>query len=269
MTRRQMTNMLVVLLLLIITATTQAQVGAEIYQQMSPPVRTAFITAQAETIALEISGRPYYFSPEFISAIHQNVDAYLSRSPRVDGDKRDLRVVLVRGRAHAPALGAAFRARNLSQLFGIYLPWIESEYVNIQQPNAMGAIGMFQFLPQTGERYGLSVDELLDVEKSADAAARYLLDSIERFKHDSMREALALLAYNRGGRKVSEDLALLATDQNSACSICALTAASSRLDNTFQGESVHYVPRFFAAAIIGENPRAFGFASEPLSSYAK
>jgi membrane-bound lytic murein transglycosylase D len=133
----------------------------------------------------------------------------------------------------------------------------------------MGAIGMFQFLPQTGQRYGLTVEELLDVEKSADAAARYLIESTAQFKDDAMPEVLALLAYNRGNRKVAEDLALILTDQNRACSICALTVASAQLDKTFQGENVHYVPKFFAAAIIGENPRAFGLQGEPLSSYAK
>ena len=268
MTRRGMTVTLMMLLLLTTTTTTLAQVGTEVYQQMSPAAQADFISARAQMISLEISGRPYSFTPEFVSAIQQNVDTYLRRSQGAKG-KRDLRLVLQRGQALAPALGAAFQARNVSQLLGIYLPWIESEYTNIQQPNSLGAIGMFQFLPQTGQLYGLSVDELLDVEKSADAAARYLIDNIERFKHDSMREALALLAYNRGSRKVVEDLGLVITDQNSTCSICALTAASSRLDKTFQGENVQYVPRFFAAAIIGENPRAFGFAIEPLSSHVK
>lgn len=55
--------------------------------------------------------------------------------------------------------------------------------------------------------------------------------------------------------------------QNKECSICALTAARTKLDKTFQDESVHYVPRFFAAAIIGENPQVFDFQVEPLSSF--
>jgi hypothetical protein len=39
------------------------------------------------------------------------------------------------------------------------------------------------------------------------------------------------------------------------------------LDQTFRDENVYYVPRFFAAAIIGENPTVFGVQMEPLSSY--
>ena len=131
----------------------------------------------------------------------------------------------------------------------------------------MGAIGMFQFLPKTGERFGLSPQDLLDVGKSADAAARYISESLEQFKNDPMKEALALLAYNRGGRKIASDLKTLVNDQNKRCSICALTANSNRLDATFQNENVYYVPRFFAAAIIGENPQAFGLQMKPLSSH--
>jgi hypothetical protein len=62
-------------------------------------------------------------------------------------------------------------------------------------------------------------------------------------------------------------LQLVINDQNRGCSICALTVAKARLDKTFQTENVFYVPRFFAAAIIGENPKAFGLEIEPLSSY--
>jgi hypothetical protein len=124
---------------------------------------------------------------------------------------------------------------------------------------------MFQFLPKTGEHFGLSAQDLLDVGKSADAAARYITDSLDTFKDDPMKEALALLSYNRGAQQTARDLQLLVNDQNKQCSICALTADRSKLDETFRHENVFYVPRFFAAAIIGENPRAFGLQSQPLS----
>jgi membrane-bound lytic murein transglycosylase D len=131
----------------------------------------------------------------------------------------------------------------------------------------MGAMGMFQFLPSTGENYGLSVEDLLDVSKSADAAARYITDSLEQFKDDPMKEALAILSYNRGVQKTRRDLKFLTNEQNRGCSICTLNADRSKLDETFRHESVFYVPRFFAAAIIGENPQAFGLPMQPLSSY--
>ncbi len=266
MIRSSITAIALTVFLLSTAATSVAQTAT--YQQMSPPERAAFVSNRADMIALEISARKYSFTPEFISAIQQNIDNYLRRLQKSADGEGNLLVVLKRGQVYAPTLGTVFQSRNLSPLLGIYLPMIESAF-HISASSPTGAKGMFQFLPSTGQLYGLSPEELLAVEKSADAAARYLIDNIERFRGDSMREALALLAYNRGARKVAEEVKLVITLGDRTCSICALTAASAQLDESFRRESVHYVPQFFAAAIIGENPRAFGLEIEPLSSYVK
>lgn len=241
----------------------QAQFGKQ-YQQMTTEERSAFVERQAQRIAREISGNQYNFTPEFRAEIQASLDWY---AKRVDAQgKRNLQLVMERGEAHAATLGAAFKARNVSPLIGLYIPLIESEYVNFPSPNMMGAVGMFQFLPQTGANYGLSPQELLDVQKSADAAARYIIDGLKIFGSDPMKETLALLAYNRGANRVEADLKLI-EPQDRQCSICALTAAKEKMDTTFREESIYYVPRFFAAAIIGENPRVFGLRNQPLSSY--
>lgn len=270
-------KMLLLLLTLILSLTTnwqklsaQTTTSARVYQQMTQSERSEFVASQAQRIANEMSGRNYEFTPAFVEDIQQAVNQY-SRRLAKNGDtglgKRDLRLVFQRGQAQAPTLIASFKSRNISPLIGLYIPWIESEYENLQSANSMGAIGMFQFLPKTGERYGLSADDLLDVGKSADAAARYITDSLDKFKDDPMKEALALLAYNRGEQLTARAVKLLVNDQNKQCSICALTADRSKLDEAFRSENVYYVPRFFAAAIIGENPAAFGLQSQPLSAH--
>lgn len=239
------------------------------YDDMSRAERLAFVGQEARRIAREISGTEYEFTQAFEEDIQKAVTRYVHREGNAGAEnkaKRDLHSTFVRGQAEAPRLIAAFKARNVSPLIGIYLPWIESAFVNIPSANAMGAIGMFQFLPKTGERYGLSEAELLDVEKSADAAARYITNSVAEFKDDPMKEALALLAYNRGSGRTARDLKVLLNEQNRKCSICALTADRTKLDETFQKESVYYVPLFFAAAIIGENPQVFGLPGAPLSA---
>lgn len=240
------------------------------YVDMSRAERLVFVGEQARRIAREMSGNEYEFTADFEKDIQKAVTQYaerLGKSDKERGGKPDLRPTLERGQAQAPLLSAAFRARNVSPLFGLYLPFIESEYKNLDSPSPMGSLGMFQFLPSTGERYGLSVDELLDVGKSADAAARYITDSMQVFANDPMKEALAVLAYNRGANKTARDLKVLLNEQNKRCSICALTADRSKLDETFKHESVFYVPLFFAAAIIGENPQVFGVQMQPLSTY--
>jgi soluble lytic murein transglycosylase-like protein len=252
-----------------ITAPAQPANSGKTYEQMSPAERLVFVGEQARGIARAISGNEYEFTPAFEEDIQKAVTQYAQRIGK-SGDNKGKRVlpsVFARGQAEAPKLIAIFKARNVSPLIGLYIPWIESAYTNIQSPNSMGAIGMFQFLPRTGEHFGLSAQELLDVEKSADAAARYITESTETFKGDPMKEALALLAYNRGGDRVARDLKVLLNDQNKQCSVCALNADRDKLDETFRSESVYYVPLFFAAAIIGENPQAFGLQGLPLSSY--
>jgi hypothetical protein len=253
-----------------VATSAQGVAAGKPYQQMSEGERAAFVREQARRIGRELSGADYDFTPAFEVEIQRFVDKYSQRVGNQGGDrlwKGDARLVFERGAKVAPVLISAFKARNVSPLIGLYLPLIESEYVNLQAPNEAGAIGMFQFLPKTGERYGLTSDELLDVEKSADAAARYIADGIRQFNDDSMKEALALLAYNRGGQKTAQALHLVVNDQNKQCSICALTSARAQLDQTFQNENVYYVPRFFAAAIVGENPHVFGLQTEPLSSF--
>ena len=238
------------------------------YQQMTNTERAAFVSAQSRHIAHEISGADYQFTTAFESDIQQSVDRYARRFDNNAGDvpgKGDLRFVFERGQLLAPALISVFKLRGVSPLIGLYLPWVESEYVNMQTPNSHGALGMFQFLPKTGEHYGLSTRDLLDIGKSADAAARYIAASLDTFKDDDMKEALALLSYNRGTQQTARDLRVLINKQNKQCSICALTADRSRLDETFRRENVFYVPRFFAAAIIGENPQLFGLQAQPLS----
>ena len=67
-----------------------------------------------------------------------------------------------------------------------------------------GAKGIWQFMYRTGSRYGLTmnsyIDERMDVEKSTDAAARYLKD-LYRILGDW---ALAVSAYNCGAGNVNK-----------------------------------------------------------------
>ncbi len=266
---RMLVAALIVATCLITVPAKPATQSGENYQQMSQPQRAAYVAERARLIAKQLSGRDYQFTPAFDAAIQRAVDFYARRIGNNGGDKLgkgDARLVFERGQTVAPTLNGIFKARGLSPLFGLYIPLIESEYVNLQSPNEAGSIGMFQFLPKTGEHFGLSREELLDVSKSADAAARYIAGGLKTFDDDPMKEALALLSYNRGSDNVQRDLETVMSDQNRACSICALTEQSDKLDANFRKEGVYYVPQFFGAAIVGENPRAFGLSTPPLSS---
>jgi len=135
-------------------------VGAQnrLYKEMNRTEQTAFVSEQARNLTRQLSGVEYGLTAEFVLEIQKSVDYYSSRIDNNGGDrlgKGNARFVFDRGQAVAPSIIRVFRARNLSPLFGLYIPLVESEYVNIQTPNQMGSTGMFQFIPQTGQRFGL------------------------------------------------------------------------------------------------------------------
>lgn len=65
-----------------------------------------------------------------------------------------------------------------------------------------GAAGLFQFISDTGRRYGLTAEERFDPEKSASAAANYFQDNLKRYGGDI---AKSLAQYNGGNAAVRRD----------------------------------------------------------------
>lgn len=84
-----------------------------------------------------------------------------------------------------------------------YMAVVES-MLNPTATSRAGAKGIWQFMYATGRSYGLEitsyVDERMDVEKSMDAAARYLSDAYRIFGD----WALAMSSYNCGAGNVSK-----------------------------------------------------------------
>jgi hypothetical protein len=79
---------------------------------------------------------------------------------------------------------------------------------------------------------------------------------------------LVLLSYNRGEEWVRDTLRQLRGTENYERNFWTLLANREALDDGFRNENAGYVPSFFAAAIIGENPQTFGLQTPPLSTLA-
>jgi hypothetical protein len=82
---------------------------------------------------------------------------------------------------------------------------------------------------------------------------------------DSKSMTLVLLSYNRGSERVRDDLRMLRSLGEKERSFWIMFENADKLDQQFQSESKHYVPKFFAATIVGENPSVFGLKIKPLS----
>jgi membrane-bound lytic murein transglycosylase D len=141
----------------------------------------------------------------------------------------------------------ALRAAGLPQELS-WLPLIESGF-KVNALSRSRALGMWQFIPSTGYKFGLSrdkfIDERMDPEKSTRAAIEYLKELHQIFGDWST----VLAAYNCGEGRVLR----LIRGQN-----------INYLDNFWDlyqrlpRETARYVPRFLATLQILNNPEAYG-----------
>ncbi len=265
-----------------------APASGKLYLEMSKEEQIKFIEYHAQHVARMIGNRDgYAFPPEVISQIKVWVDAYARRlkSPKPSGGcnmRHDLRTLLERGKTHAPLIIKSFNGKGLSAQVGLYLAIIESEYCPCLS-SGTGAKGMFQFVGTTARLYGVpyvtnpsrdpAPDDRCKEEIMAPIAAEYMKDLISRFGTGPLSVPLAIASYNSGEGGLDKNL-LTALDaarnsENPERSFWTLVAHSESLSTQFQRENIKYVPHFFGAAIVGENPQSFGVALQPLSSYTQ
>ena len=238
------------------------------YTQMSTGEQLAFVDEQEQRISAMMGDRPMKLNDEAIRAIKTNLDSYLARTDSTSAKPgvESLRVIYGRAAPIIPLIAPSFNERKIPLVVGIYLPMIESAYKPCFE-NSVGAKGLFQFVPQTAEQYGVARGDMCDVEKMAPAAAHYIADRMAELGDDSQSMTLVLLSYNRGADSVREALRRLReTDSHYERNFWTLFANRDKLDDSFRNESAYYIPSFFAAAIIGENPQTFDLQTPPLST---
>ncbi|KHK03613.1 LysM peptidoglycan-binding domain-containing protein [Desulfovibrio sp. TomC] len=155
---------------------------------------------------------------------------------------------LRRAEPHLPYVRAVLASYNLPPDL-IALPFIESGY-NTMAYSPVGAGGMWQFMPYTGRRFGLTVDwwvdERRDPYKSTVAAAKYLTKLYQMFGDWN----LALAAYNAGEGKISRVMAA-----SGQCDFFDIAKDPKLLKD----ETRHYVPKFLAVLKIFQNLDTLGF----------
>ena len=246
--------------------TVTARAG-KLYARMNEAEQLAFIDEQEQRISAMMGERPVKLNEEALRAIKRRVDHYAARvgSTSEELGREDLRITYARGAPFVPLIARSFAARKVPVIIGIYLPMIEAEYRTCLE-NSIGAKGLFQFLPQTARQYGVAPEEMCDVEKMTPAAAHYIADRMAELGDDSQSMTLVLLSYNRGPEGVRNALRQLRSADNYERNFWTLFAHRDQLDDVFNRENALYVPNFFAAAIIGENPQSFELQIPALST---
>jgi membrane-bound lytic murein transglycosylase D len=154
---------------------------------------------------------------------------------------------------YQPMISAKLEERDMPQDL-IYLAMIESGF-NPKAKSPAKAGGLWQFISETGQRYGLTVNKKVDErnhpDKATDAALSYLSDLYDRFGS----WYLAAAAYNTGENRVGRIMREVTgsekgTDQD-------YYRISSRLPR----ETQDYVPMMIAAGRISKDPQKYGFAN--------
>jgi membrane-bound lytic murein transglycosylase D len=133
-----------------------------------------------------------------------------------------------------------------------YLAVIESGLVNAVSP--AGARGVWQFMPDTAKEKGMEVNDVVDeryhLEKSTEAACRYLLAAKDKFGSWT----LAAASYNGGMTGITKKI-----DEQKV---------SNYYDLALTEETSRYVFRILALKEIMKQPGKFGFSIFSTDLYA-
>lgn len=124
-----------------------------------------------------------------------------------------------------------------------YLAVIESALVNAVSP--AGARGVWQFMPETAREKGMEVTEYIDeryhLEKSTEAACKYLIAAKTKFGSWT----LAAASYNGGMAGIQKQI--------------ELQKVTNYYDLLLVEETSRYVFRILALKEIMQNPKNYGF----------
>jgi membrane-bound lytic murein transglycosylase D len=188
--------------------------------------------------------------------------------------KEDIRPFLARAATKdmGPLIGNIMLQHHLPREF-FFLALQESRL----NPRAIGPQtrfgvpkGLWQFIPPTAEMYGLKLgplqgertfdpaDDRHNVAKASNAAARYLEDL---YTTDAQASGLLVMAsYNMGETRLLKLIRAM-PESPSDRNFWALMAKHRK---EIPDETYNYVFRVVSAAVIGANPRLFGFDMDPV-----
>lgn len=152
-------------------------------------------------------------------------------------------LLIKKANRYFPIIEPILKENNVPEDFK-YLAVIESS-LDHRAVSSAGAAGLWQFMPKTAPSYGLEVssevDERYSIEKSTEAACRYLKEAYAKYGS----WASVALSYNAGQGRISTEL-----DKQQA---------EDSLDLWLVNETTRYYYRMLAIKQIFEDPAKYGF----------
>lgn len=138
----------------------------------------------------------------------------------------------------------------------IFLALVESGF-KLKAYSRAKASGMWQFIPETGKRYGLEVDYWVDMRRNPELATKAALKYLNRL-HDEFGDwLLAMAAYNCGEGRVRRLVREMQQDSTRDS-----TLPITYWDLELPKETMRYVPRILAAMVIGHYPEQYEMTVE-------
>ncbi len=181
---------------------------------------------------------------------HERVDFWVERFTT---DKRDqFTEFLERSGRYVPMISQKLEERGMPQDL-IYLAMIESGF-NPTAYSSADASGLWQFIEETGERYGLTVNRVVDERNDPIAATDAALDYLT-YLHDRLGSwYLAAAGYNSGENRVARIM------REETGSESGTERDYYLIYGRLPREARDYVPLMIAAARISKHPDKYGFA---------
>lgn len=207
-----------------------------------------FVESEIRTVMAEFGAEIYSIPPEFREQVNRYIEVYQNR------DRKHMSRALGQLRSDLQTVRQILIDENLPPDLA-FIVLVESAFITNSESYA-GAVGIWQFTVATAEAYGLTVgeenDERLDIRKSTRAASRYIRELILEFGAGSS-VMLALAAYNFGPGRVKRAVRQVEDPikQRNFWYLYRIRALPA--------ETRAYVPKIFAAIIIGRHPERFGF----------
>ena len=132
----------------------------------------------------------------------------------------------------------------------IYLALVETGF-NVKAYSRAKAAGMWQFIPETGIRYGLEVDFWVDMRRNPEMATEAALSYLSTLYAEFGDWLLSMAAYNCGEGRIRRLIREKKADSTWG------NRPVTYWDLQLPQETMHYVPRILAAMVIGHYPNHY------------